>query len=249
MDARWARWAGVAVGVLISIVAARSGGLGTGLLIAAPLFGLCTLTGVLAGELLVRPRHGTVRTAAVEIRRISDYLPRRLGFAVAAAGGLIMVLAIATTLTASADDLGRPGRVLAKQCTADLAEARGPWPGIYYTGPLAIVVLTGLLLAYLALRAIVRRPRSADTIGDDALRRRAARVVTGAVGILVVIPLAGISLIVADVVRSMSCLPAFWTNAGQLLLVLIPASVVMAGWCVAAILTPVNRDNATARPR
>src|SRR3954452_3704237 len=33
------RWAGVTGGVLAGVVAARSGGLGTGLLIAAPLFG------------------------------------------------------------------------------------------------------------------------------------------------------------------------------------------------------------------
>jgi hypothetical protein len=249
MDARVPRSAGVGIGVLVGIIAVRSGGLGTGLLLAAPLFGLCTLTGVLAGELSARPRHGTVRTAPVEVRRIRNYLPRRLGPAVAVTGGLLTVLAVATTLAASPDDLGRPGRVLARQCTADVGEARGPWPGLYYTGPLAIVVITGLLLAYLALRAIVRRPRSGDPTDDDALRRRVARVVTGAVGILVVIPLAGISLTVVEVVRSMSCLPAWWMNLGQSLLLLVPASLAMACWCIAAILTPVNRSKSTALPR
>src|SRR5215211_664299 len=72
------RWAGVTIGVIVGIIAARSGDLGMGLLMAAPLFGLCALVGVLAGELTVRPPRGPTRTAAVEVRRIRDYLPRHL---------------------------------------------------------------------------------------------------------------------------------------------------------------------------
>ena len=141
------RWAGVTVGVIAGVVAARSGDLGTGLLIAAPLFGLCALLGVLVGELMVRPPQGPTRTAAVEVRRVRDYLPRHLGRVVAGAAVGLLVLVAATTAAGSPDDLGRPGRSIGRQCTAATFESHGPWPGSFYTGRLAIVVLAGLLLA------------------------------------------------------------------------------------------------------
>jgi hypothetical protein len=211
------RWAGVTVGLLVGVVAAQLGDLGVGLLLAAPLFGLCTLVGVLAGELTVRPPHGPTRTATVEVRRIRDYLPRHLSRAVAVAGGVLLVLLAATTAAGSPDDMGRPGRSLTRQCTADMFESRGPWPGSFYTGGLAVVVLAGLLLAYLALRAIVRRPRPGspgDLAVDDALRRRAGYVVTGAVGVLIALPLAGVSLTAASGLLGTSCAPMWWTIAG-----------------------------------
>ncbi|MFV2088800.1 hypothetical protein [Micromonospora sp. LOL_021] len=138
-------------------------GAGQGLLLAAPLFGLCTLVGVLAGELTVRPPRGSTRTAAVEVRRIRDYLPRRFGQVVAVAGGVLLVLLTATTTAGDPDDMGRAGRALTRQCATGLFESRTPWPGSYYTSGLAVVVLVGLLMAYLVLRPIVRRPRSASS--------------------------------------------------------------------------------------
>jgi hypothetical protein len=180
------RWAGVTIGLIVGVIAARSGDLGTGLLLAAPLFGLCTLIGVLAGELTVRPPRGPTRTAAVEVRRVDDYLPHRLSRVVAAAGGILLALLTATAAAGSPDDMGRPGRSLARQCTSDTFESHGPWPGMFYAGQLAVVVLVGLLMAYVAVHVIVRRPRSGgagDLAGDDAQRRRAARTVTGAAGI------------------------------------------------------------------
>ncbi|MER7008978.1 hypothetical protein ABT297_38870 [Dactylosporangium sp. NPDC000555] len=244
------RWAGVTIGLIAGITAARSGDLGTGLLLAAPLFGLCTLLGVLAGELTVRPPRGPTRTAAVEVRRIHDYLPRQLSRTVAATGGMLLVLLISTTAAGRTDDMGRPGRSLGRQCTSDTFESHGPWPGSFYTGRLAVVLLVGLLLAYVAARTIVRRPRSGsagDLAGDDALRRRAARTVTGGVGILIAIPLAGVSLTAAGGLHGISCAPAWWTTTGWGLLALVPASLAMASWCVAAVLT--SMDGADPRVR
>ena len=51
-------------------------------LLAGPVFGLCVLAGVAAGEISVRPTAGRTRTAAVEVRRVRDYLPRGLASAV-----------------------------------------------------------------------------------------------------------------------------------------------------------------------
>ncbi|WP_203920263.1 hypothetical protein [Rugosimonospora africana] len=240
------------IGVIVGIIAARSGDLGMGLLMAAPLFGLCALIGVLTGELTVRPPRGPTRTAAVEVRRIRDYLPRHLSRVVAAGGGVLLVLVIATTSAGAPDDMGHPGRSLARQCTFDTFESDGPWPGLFYTGRLVAVVLVGLLMAYVAVRTIVRRPRpdgTSDLAVDDALRERAARVVTGAVGVLIAIPLAGVSLTAAGGLLGISCAPMWWTVMGWGLLALAPASLAMVGWCVAAVLAPTDRTDLLARTR
>jgi hypothetical protein len=240
----------VTIGVIVGVIVARSGDLGVGLLLAAPLFGLCALIGVLAGELTVRPPDGPMRTATIEVRRIRDYLPHRLGRAVAAGGAVLLVLLAATTAAGSPDDMGRPGRSLGRQCTPGTFESHGPWPGVFYTGRLVIVVLAGLLMAFLAVRAIVRRPRSggaSDLAGDDALRRRAARTVTGAAGILIAIPLAGVSLTAAGGLLGNSCAPTSWTVAGWALLAVVPAALALVSWCVAAIFAPLDRADRLAR--
>ncbi|MFV2018693.1 hypothetical protein [Micromonospora sp. LOL_023] len=246
------RWAGVTIGVTVAVIAAGSGDLGRGQLLAAPLFGLCALIGVLAGELTVWSPRGPTRTATVEVRRVRDYLPRHLSRVVAVAVGVLLILVTATTAAGGPDDMGRPGHSLTRQCTFDMSESRGPWPGSFYTAGLVAVVLVGLLVAYLAVRAIVRRPRSGsigDVAVDDALRRRAAYVVTGAVGVLVAIPLVGVSLTAANGLLGISCAPLWWTVIGWGLLVLAPAAFAMVGWCAAAVLLPTDRAEPLARAR
>ncbi|MFI5931788.1 hypothetical protein [Actinoplanes sp. NPDC051494] len=230
------RWVGLIAGAVVAVITVQWGGLGEGLMLAAPLFGLCVCLGVLAAELTVRAPKGPTRSATLQVRRIRDYLPGRLGWAVAGTGGLLLVVATATTSAGSADDMGRPGRSLTRQCTADLSQSHGPWPGWYYTGRLAVVVLVGLLLAYLALRTIVQRPRTGDATADNALRGHAARAVTGAAGILVAIPLGGVSLVASGALRGIDCAPAWWTVASWGLNVVVLGSLAIVTWCVAAIL-------------
>jgi hypothetical protein len=107
-------------------------------------------------------------------------------------------------------------------------------------------------MGYAAVRIIVRRPRSGD-VGDvavdDRLRERAAGVVTGAVGVLVALPLAGVSLTAAGGLLSPSCAPAWWTIMGWSLLALAAAALALLSWCAAAILTPMSRAETPARPR
>jgi hypothetical protein len=87
--ARW-RWGGVITGLAVGGSAAGTGALGRGLLLAAPVFGLCVLAGVVAGEFTVRPAAGPARAAVLEVRRVRDYLPRGLTRAVlGAAVGLL----------------------------------------------------------------------------------------------------------------------------------------------------------------
>jgi hypothetical protein len=237
----WWRWAGILAGLGVAYVAVDSGALGRGMLLAAPLFGLCVLAGVLIGELTVRPPAGATRAARVEVRRTRDYLPRALTTVVVLAGGALLALLTVTTAAGSADDLGRAGRSLFRQCTAAVGEGHGPWPGSFYSVPLLGVVLAGLLVAAVVLRRVVLRPRSGgDPAVDDALRRRAARAVVGACGVLVGVPLAGVSLVTAGGLRGISCAPGWWTVAAWWLEALVPAILALLGWCAVVLLVPVR---------
>ncbi|WP_067496048.1 hypothetical protein [Actinoplanes sp. TFC3] len=235
------RWAGVGIGLVIAVITARSGGLGSGLLLAAPLFAWCALTGVLVGELLMRRPDGPTRTATLEVRRIRNYLPRALSTAVAASGGLLLLVLCATTAAGQPDDRGRAGRSLGRQCTPDLVEAHGPWPGSYYTVAVAVVVLIGLGMAYAALHTVVRRPRFGEVSADDALRRRSAGAVVGAVGLLIAIPLAGVSLTAAGRLFAFSCAPQWWTVVAWALLAVVLAALVMVVWCATTVFTTKDR--------
>lgn len=237
------RLAGVAVGVVVGVVAAYQGGLGRGLLLAAPLGALCILAGVLTGELLVAVPRGPVRQAELTVRRIRDYVPPALGSAVVAAGALLAVILGLTTATGSPDDMGRAGRQLVRRCSAVMTEGAGAWPGSYYAYPLGIVVLLGLLAAGVVLARVVRRPRSiGDRAVDDALRRSAARAVTAAVGLLIAVPLAGVSAVAGSALVNIDCRPAWWTVAALGLAVSAVASLALAAASASALLAPARQD-------
>ena len=57
--------------------------------------------------------------------------------------------------------------------------------------------------------------------------------------------LAGICLVSAGALLSISCRPAWWTYAGWALLALLIPAVVLIGWCAGVLLAPA-RAGATA---
>jgi hypothetical protein len=235
------RWSGIAVGVLAAGTAALSGALGRGLLLAAPLFGLLVLAGVLAGELSVRAPAGRTRRAAIAVRRVGDYIPRGLACSVAVATAALGALLSTTTATGS-------GRVLVLRCSAAMTQSHSPWPGAFYSIPLTIVVLGGLTAAVLALRQVARRPRPGDpaalATADDLLRRRAATAITGACGVLVTIPLIAVSLVTVGGLLAISCRPGWWNAAAWPLLALVPGWMAVLAWSGLAVLAPQRLDPA-----
>jgi len=244
--ARW-RNRGLLLGVVVAIVSAQVGTLGRGLMLAGPLLALCVLLGVVLGELRVTAPPLAERRAVLEVRRVRDYVPRRLATVVAASISLLTALLVTTTSMGSADDLGRDGRWLARQCSDVLSEARGPWPGTFYSVPLAVVVGLGLIVAAVALRQVVRRPRQgSDLAADDALRHRAAETVTAAAGLLVAVPFAGVALLAGIGLSGISCAPASWTALSTVLLLLVPVQLGLGAWC--AGLLPGRRRIPAAVP-
>ena len=237
-----ARWAGLLVGVVAAVLVLGSGSLGVGVLLSAPALGLGVLLGVVVGELIgSRVSRDRVRVAALEVRRVRDYLPRGLTATVATAGSLLAALLALTTAMAAPDDMGRSGRALFRRCSAAMGESHGPWPGSFYSLPLAVVLLVGAGIALVALRVVVLRPRSSgpgDPLEDDAWRRRSVTAVVGSLGVLVALPLAGVAFLAAAGLGGIGCRPVAWTVGAWVLGLTVPAALAVATWSALAIVAP-----------
>jgi len=235
------RWVGLVIGVVAAALTASVGVLGLGVMLAPTVFGLAVVGGVVVGELATIPRREGVRSAALETRTVGDYLPRRLGGLVAGSTIGLGALLFTTTLMGSADDLGRAGRSLSRQCSPDTFASAGPWPGLYYSGPLAIAVVVGLLLAAVALHTVVLRPRSGSApelvAADDVLRRRSAESVVAATGVMVAASMLGVALTAGGRLTSFHCAPRAWTILGVALLGVGALMLLLAVWCLAVLLS------------
>jgi hypothetical protein len=118
-----------------------------------------------------------------------------------------------------------------------VTEGRTPWPGSFYSVPLAAVVVGGLLAAALALHRIVRRPRQGEGLAeDDALRRDAARAVVSAAGLLAVVPLAGVIAVSAIALAGFDCRPPAWSAAAAVLPLTVPLLGAVGTWCAVVLL-------------
>ena len=236
--AAW-RVAGAVVGVAVAAWSVQADALGRGLMLAAPLVGLCVLAGVVVGEFRVTAPDGPVREAGLAVRRWQAYLPPRLTAAVAGSAGLLAVVLVAATLAGSPDDLGRAGRRLVRECSPDMTQSHGPWPGSFYAWPLAVVVGTGLLLAGRAVVRIARRSgQGEDLATEERQRRRSAAAVTAAAGLLVAVPLAGVSAVAAVSLLGIGCRPALWTVLGWGLVAVLPIAVGLAARCLVVLAAP-----------
>ncbi len=246
---RW-RLAGVLVGLTVAATAGQSGALGRGLLLAGPLFSLCVLLGVVAGELGVRAPADARRSATLEVRSARSYVPRALTWAVGAAAVLLGGLLAFTTAIGSADDLGRAGRSLARACSDVSAESRSPWPGSFYAWPVVVVVLLGLVLASIAIASVTRRPRQGENLAvDEAMRRQVATGVIAAVGLLVTVPLVGVGTVAASGLLQICAAPSAWTAIGTFLIGVVPLALALGVWCGVVLVVPGRvRAAEPARP-
>ncbi|GAB3653128.1 hypothetical protein GCM10027596_03130 [Nocardioides korecus] len=252
------RVVGVVAGFLAARAVSRGGTYGTGPMLAPAVFGTCVLLAVVAGETLVRPRRDPgVRSASLGVRRVRDYAPR-VWVAVAAVLVLTTALLLFTTLTASPDETDGTARAVSCEQAAGGASA-GPYPGSYYTGPLALALLVVLVVAGIAARRVVQRPRgSGDVGGDDALRRRSLRVVVAATGLAVGSSYVGVATAAASALGNLAsgesmCSPG-WAGpvATGLGVSVLPVAVLVLG-CALILLRPgtphgLARPPATAGP-
>ena len=185
-------------------------------------------------------RRGGVRSAALETRTVGGDLPRWLGGLVTASTIGLGALLVTTTLMGSADDMGRAGRSLFRMCSLDKAAGHGPWPGQFYSVPLGIAVVLGLLVAAVALRTVVLRARSGtapDLVADDDVSRRSAEAVVAATGVMMATSLPGVSLAAGIALIGFPCPPTAWTILGIALLAVAILMLALAIWCLALLLS------------
>jgi hypothetical protein len=148
------------------------------------------------------------------------------------------LLAVATA-TASPDDLGRAGRVLATACGAGVSSAAGPYPGSFYSIPLAISLsLAAMLAAGTAVRA-VRRPhgQASGQAGTDALRRNSVAAVVAGLGIAIAAPMAGVSATMAAADFGTGCGASAHYLIGWTATILALANALLGIYCLALLIT------------
>ena len=241
------RWAGLSLGALTAALTASKGSLGLGVMLAPTVFGLCVIGGAVVGELATIPRSGSVRTVTLKTRSAGKYLPRRLSALVMASTIGLGALLVTTTRMGSAD-LSRVGRVVFRACGAERSAAYGPWPGLFYTVPLGMAVIIGLLGAAVALRTVVMRPRvgpAPNLVADDAVRRRSAEAVVAATGVMVTASLFGVALSALGALVTSACPPTSWTALGVSLLTIGVLSLLAAAWCLVLLLSSPRIDPTT----
>lgn len=243
------------VGVVVGFFAAQvpTGRYGSGSMLGPTVFGTCVLVAVVLGETLVRPRPGTgVRSASLGVRRVRDYAPRTW-IPVAVVVVMTAALLLLTTLTASPDSPG--GEARAVSCTRGVfSSTASPYPGSYYSAPLALALLVVLAVAGLAARQVVLRPRGrGDVGGDDALRRRSFRVVVAATGVAVGSSYIGVATTAATALHTLGnqenyCAPGWGGPVATVLGVsILPVAVLVTG-CALLLLRPGTPRERQVRP-
>jgi hypothetical protein len=150
------------------------------------------------------------------------------------------VLLVITTLTGSADDMGRAGRSLSRQSDPMMSSGASPWPGLFYSVPLGIAVAIGLLGAVFALRVVVLRPRGGSApdlvAADDVLRRRSAEAVVAATGVMVAGSLFAVAVLAGMLLVGFYGAPESWTIFGVVLLAVGAIMLLLTGGYLALLL-------------
>lgn len=214
--------------------------LGRGTMLVPAVLGLFVVLGVALAETVVRPPRPTgVRNASLAPRLVADYLPPTLAVATVGITVLHLGTLAFTTASASADDMGRAGRQIAARC-GNYASGAGPYPGSFYSVPLALLLLVTGLAAVAALTTVVRRPRgfAPDDVGDDVLRRRSVTRVLAATGAAVAASHVGIAFFAGTALVRLECQRAWMDTVGWGLVATVPAALLLVGWFLGRIVLP-----------
>lgn len=224
------RLVGVALGALLGFVVAVVDPLGRGLVVAPAVFGLVVLLAVIITEWAVRPLATTgVQSASLRPRSVRQVTPVALTATVGVTLLAGLALCAYTWVTASPDDLGRAGRALHRACTPLWEVSRGPYPGSFYVVPYLTGVAAALVVAGVAAREVVLRPRGGMPAQAEFHRRRSLRAIVGAVAVVVAAPLWGIAMTANTALLGFECPMPGSRAVGW-------ASVALACWTFAMVI-------------
>lgn len=198
----WLRGIGIVLGLLAGVAVIPLGASSPWAFAAPLVTGFVVVVAILVGQQLSYAQARTGGAAAVETRRVADYLPVRLARWAGGAAVALLLVTMFTTLAASPDDLGRPGRVLTgawfeQRWEADAAGVLvpqdiprlgtvSPFPGSFYTVPVVVSLAVLALAVVVGLVLTARRPRNGSDPElvrvDDAIRRITAEGLVAAGG-------------------------------------------------------------------
>lgn len=244
-------------GVAAGLAAVSSG---RGLAVAPFAFAGVLVVGLLIGDLVssvrtrIQSQGGHARSAALESRRVTDYLPRTLSLGVGATTVALLALLAIGWLTASSGEVyalsadgtvgeGAAGGNALVRCSPDLSgcAAHSPYPGSFYGLPLLLALGAVGAAAAVALVVAVRRPRSADpevVRVDDIVRRRVAESIVAAVGVGVGGTLCGVGLTMAPAILGNPYASGWLTVTGWVCIVAFAAGIAVAVWSAGCLLVP-----------
>ncbi|MFI1159141.1 hypothetical protein [Streptomyces sioyaensis] len=237
---RYARWSGLAVGVVAAPLWATMdiSTFGTEFGFNVPLvggvmaFGLCAVGGVLLGDALTpRPREA-VRTAGLTPRRVRDHVPPRITPVLLLQAVVLAVLVGVGAATASPDAVRRAVHAVLVTCAGVTEPPVSLWPGMFYGRQILASLAIGTAACAWALRRIAHRP------GDDQQRRDRSWAITAAWGVLVSTQLLVVLLLIATLPKHGNCAGAPGTVTT---LVTYPLGLLALGtlaWCLFTLVVP-----------
>ncbi|WP_198539533.1 hypothetical protein [Streptomyces graminilatus] len=231
----YARWSGLAIGIMLGqqLIAMDSDDIAMPLVFAITVFGLCAVGGVLLGDALTLHPQEAVRTASLAPRLVRDQVPPRMAPLLLLEAASLVALLVTGALTASADpdQAGSAGRVLAVTCEG-IGVSLGPWPGLYYSGPMFAALAVGTPVCVWALRRI------AHGQGDDQTRRDRAWAITGAWGLLVSSQVLLVAVMVFVALTEEACAGPLGAAAIVAICPLALLGLFTFGWSLVTVVAP-----------
>ncbi len=240
-----ARIVGLVVGLMVVVPLTVGLRFGLGVFLAPAVFAATQILATLAAGIITHDAARSPGISGLEVRRIRPYLPKGLtGLTVATTVALAIALAW-TTATAEADDMGNVGRAVSFSypCNGECAMGTSPWPGSFYSIPIAVLFAIVSALALATIIVIVRRPRNGSDPEivrvDDLVRARAVETIVAAVGAGSAVTLLGVSFLVANFLGNPgNPVPILLRVPGWGAVFLTVGALAMGVWCVVILLLP-----------
>ncbi|MFI1468481.1 hypothetical protein [Streptomyces wuyuanensis] len=149
-----------------------------------------------------------------------------------------MAEAVSRAVTASSDPdrMGRAGHVMTVICEG-VPASLGPWPGLYYSGPMFVALTVGTPACVWALRRIAHGP------GDDQQRRNRAWAITGAWGLMVSSQVLLVVLMILVALTEKDCAGPLGAATIVAICPLGLLSLFTSGWSLVTVVAPRAVDD------
>lgn len=217
--------------------------------------GLILIVATMIGQYRVRDAAREPGRASLESRYVGSYLPRLVTGMVAVGTVLLTALLIWSTSVASRTDIGRMAGY-AYRCTVsqdgqefETTGMTGPFPGSFYSLPMAASLILVGVVAAVALTLVASRPRNGANANlvriDDALRRQTAEGIMASVGLAI-----GGSMVGIGMMSSLAVSHAFCRGASEPWFAVSLAVITqLVGWVlfVWSILTIITSTSGVSR--